>query len=151
MWLRVLIWSSIQSSQSFAMNHICTVCIVCVQFMYMLYLQVKERGFTRVHSLNNVNRVLEILQKNNVSYRQNGSIYSSIYSIFIVLYSLWSNSRRCFDNYWKVKIEHPLDGILKEWELLNETFTWKRTIHFLKFGLERIYEKTWIYTFHVDL
>ncbi|KAI5619629.1 dystrophin isoform X7 [Silurus asotus] len=27
---------------------------------------VKERGFTRVHSLNNVNRVLQILQKNNV-------------------------------------------------------------------------------------
>ncbi|XP_052362685.1 dystrophin-like, partial [Oncorhynchus keta] len=27
---------------------------------------VKERGFTRVHSLNNVNRALQILQKNNV-------------------------------------------------------------------------------------
>ncbi|TSK17770.1 Dystrophin [Bagarius yarrelli] len=27
---------------------------------------VKERGFTRVHSLNNVNRVLQILQKNNI-------------------------------------------------------------------------------------
>uniref|UniRef100_A0A8C1ZHA8 Dystrophin n=1 Tax=Cyprinus carpio TaxID=7962 RepID=A0A8C1ZHA8_CYPCA len=30
------------------------------------HLQVKERGFTRVHSLNNVNRALQILQKNNV-------------------------------------------------------------------------------------
>ncbi|KAM6945420.1 utrophin-like [Aplochiton taeniatus] len=27
---------------------------------------VKERGFSRVHSLNNVNRALQILQKNNV-------------------------------------------------------------------------------------
>uniref|UniRef100_A0A672MYW3 Dystrophin n=1 Tax=Sinocyclocheilus grahami TaxID=75366 RepID=A0A672MYW3_SINGR len=33
---------------------------------YILHLQVKERGFTRVHSLNNVNRALQILQKNNV-------------------------------------------------------------------------------------
>uniref|UniRef100_A0A8C1XPD6 Dystrophin n=1 Tax=Cyprinus carpio TaxID=7962 RepID=A0A8C1XPD6_CYPCA len=33
---------------------------------YVLHLQVKERGFTRVHSLNNVNRALQILQKNNV-------------------------------------------------------------------------------------
>uniref|UniRef100_A0AAR2KC62 Dystrophin n=1 Tax=Pygocentrus nattereri TaxID=42514 RepID=A0AAR2KC62_PYGNA len=37
-----------------------------LRFMYALYLQVKERGFTRVHSLNNVNRALQVLQKNNV-------------------------------------------------------------------------------------
>uniref|UniRef100_A0A8C2CNS1 Dystrophin n=1 Tax=Cyprinus carpio TaxID=7962 RepID=A0A8C2CNS1_CYPCA len=35
-------------------------------YHYVLHLQVKERGFTRVHSLNNVNRALQILQKNNV-------------------------------------------------------------------------------------
>uniref|UniRef100_A0A671RYB1 Dystrophin-like n=1 Tax=Sinocyclocheilus anshuiensis TaxID=1608454 RepID=A0A671RYB1_9TELE len=38
----------------------------CFFFIYILHLQVKERGFTRVHSLNNVNRALQILQKNNV-------------------------------------------------------------------------------------
>uniref|UniRef100_A0A673GMJ7 Dystrophin-like n=1 Tax=Sinocyclocheilus rhinocerous TaxID=307959 RepID=A0A673GMJ7_9TELE len=38
----------------------------CCFFIYILHLQVKERGFTRVHSLNNVNRALQILQKNNV-------------------------------------------------------------------------------------
>uniref|UniRef100_A0A673GN65 Dystrophin-like n=1 Tax=Sinocyclocheilus rhinocerous TaxID=307959 RepID=A0A673GN65_9TELE len=37
-----------------------------VLIQYILHLQVKERGFTRVHSLNNVNRALQILQKNNV-------------------------------------------------------------------------------------
>uniref|UniRef100_A0A8C1B7R5 Dystrophin n=1 Tax=Cyprinus carpio carpio TaxID=630221 RepID=A0A8C1B7R5_CYPCA len=37
-----------------------------VLIQYVLHLQVKERGFTRVHSLNNVNRALQILQKNNV-------------------------------------------------------------------------------------
>uniref|UniRef100_A0AAY4E7K9 Dystrophin n=1 Tax=Denticeps clupeoides TaxID=299321 RepID=A0AAY4E7K9_9TELE len=35
-------------------------CLTCMS------VQVKERGFTRVHSLNNVNRALQILQKNNV-------------------------------------------------------------------------------------
>uniref|UniRef100_A0A671RWX7 Dystrophin-like n=1 Tax=Sinocyclocheilus anshuiensis TaxID=1608454 RepID=A0A671RWX7_9TELE len=42
--------------------------VIILEFLiqYILHLQVKERGFTRVHSLNNVNRALQILQKNNV-------------------------------------------------------------------------------------
>uniref|UniRef100_A0A671LE11 Dystrophin-like n=1 Tax=Sinocyclocheilus anshuiensis TaxID=1608454 RepID=A0A671LE11_9TELE len=40
--------------------------VISVLIQYILHLQVKERGFTRVHSLNNVNRALQILQKNNV-------------------------------------------------------------------------------------
>ena len=51
-----------------------------------LFHQVKEKGFTRVHSLNNVNRALQILQKNNVSTNNN---YLTFFLCFLdVMYAM---------------------------------------------------------------
>uniref|UniRef100_A0A8C5EJ22 Dystrophin n=1 Tax=Gouania willdenowi TaxID=441366 RepID=A0A8C5EJ22_GOUWI len=46
-------------------RHLCVCVYICVHKCFCLQVRL-EKGFTRVHSLNNVNRALQILQKNNV-------------------------------------------------------------------------------------
>lgn len=41
--------------------------LFCYKQIVHFYFQPKERGSTRVHALNNVNRVLQVLHQNNVS------------------------------------------------------------------------------------
>lgn len=41
--------------------------ILLAFFVFRFVFQPKERGSTRVHALNNVNRVLQVLHQNNVS------------------------------------------------------------------------------------
>lgn len=82
---------------------------VSVSFVLCFVFQPKERGSTRVHALNNVNRVLQVLHQSNVSLYRDSGFFGAIKVICIVKSATCSVHRRqmTFGNIFLMRSIEP--------------------------------------------